>query len=66
MTSAGISSLAICHEALGKRDAAQRIQADAVLKRARAYLGRMLMEGDLAGVEPYAFYGVERALVLTA
>jgi hypothetical protein len=66
MTSAGISSLAICHEALGKRDAAKRIQADAVLTRARAYLGRLLMEGDYAGVEPYAFYGVERALVLTA
>lgn len=66
MTSAGISSLAICHEALGGRDAMKRLQADAVLTRARAYLGRLLMEHDFRREEAYAFYGVERALVLTA
>jgi hypothetical protein len=66
MTSAGISSLAICIEALVGREAASRIQVDPALERARAYLGRLLMESGYGGVSSYAFYGVERACVLTA
>jgi hypothetical protein len=66
MTAAGISSLAIAYEGLDRRNAARKIQASRVLTRARSYLGRLLMQHDFKGEDLYAFYGVERAMVLTA
>jgi len=66
MTSAGLSSVAIALEALHGPKAAGVIRKDKVLRRARSYLGRLLMEGRFARLEPYVFYGVERACVLTA
>lgn len=66
MTSAGIGSLAIALEGLHGREAARAIRDHPALARGRAYLGRLLMEGELPGASTYAFYGVERACVLTA
>ncbi|MHC4846937.1 MAG: LamG-like jellyroll fold domain-containing protein [Planctomycetota bacterium] len=66
MTSAGISSLAIAYEGLDRRNAAEKIQKSRILLRARSYLGRLLMQHDFRGEDLYAFYGVERAMVLTA
>jgi hypothetical protein len=64
MTSAGLSSLAICFEGLHGRDAMPRIEADPVLAKALHFLGRRLVEKRYDGEELYSFYGVERACVL--
>ncbi|MFI5403978.1 MAG: hypothetical protein ACHQ1G_13650, partial [Planctomycetota bacterium] len=66
MTSAGLGSLAIALEGLHGRAAAAAIRNHAAVAKSRAYLGRLLMEGELPAASTYAFYGVERACVLTA
>lgn len=65
MTSAGVSSLAIAHEGIDRKRAADAIRRDAALQRAVAKLGRALMGGDYAGEDSYGYYSVERAMVLT-
>jgi len=65
MTAAGISSLAIAYEGLFPKTAAGRIAKSATMSRARAYLGRLLLTHDFAGEDLYAYYGVERAMILT-
>jgi hypothetical protein len=66
MTAAGMSSLAIAHEGINRREAAGFIQLDRAMLGARAYMGRMLMEGNYWNSDLYTYYGVERAMVLTA
>jgi len=66
MTPAGIASLAIALEAIHGRDAARAIREHPALVLGRGYLGRLLMEHGLDDVSSYAFYGIERACILTA
>ena len=65
MTAGGLSSLAICHEALAGSGAMDQILLDKVVWRALRYLGTELTQKGLGPLEPYACYGVERACVLT-
>jgi hypothetical protein len=65
MTSAGLSTLAICIEALHGRDAPALIRKDPRLNRARVWLGRTLMRHDYGASDLYAYYGVERGCRLT-
>ncbi|MDH3592733.1 MAG: hypothetical protein OER88_12685, partial [Planctomycetota bacterium] len=64
MTSAALSSLAICMEGLHGRDAAPAIRKDAALQRGLSELGRRLMIDGFGNLSTYAFYGVERACLL--
>ncbi|MHC4931128.1 MAG: LamG-like jellyroll fold domain-containing protein, partial [Planctomycetota bacterium] len=65
MTSAGLGSLAICVEALHPDDAAERLKTDKVARSALAYLGVRLYTETYDKQELYAWFGVERACVLT-
>jgi hypothetical protein len=65
MTAAGLGSLAICVEALHPKDAAERLQTDKVARSALAYLGVRLYTETYDRQELYAWFGVERACVLT-
>jgi hypothetical protein len=66
MTAAGIGTLAIALEGLRGRDAPAAIRDHPAIAKGRAHLGRLLMEGGLPRASTYAFYGVERACILTA
>ena len=65
MTSAGVGSLAICLEGLHGDGAAEAIERDPVITRALGYLGTRLLLDGLTRWELYAYYGVERAGMLT-
>jgi hypothetical protein len=65
MTAAGLSSVAICLEGLLGRGAAERIAKSAAIRRGLNALGTKLLRWGFRNVDLYAYYGVERACILT-
>ncbi len=65
MTAAGISSLAICLEGRYGRHAGQRIAADKHLAGGLRCLGTFVHQHEFRTLSAYAYYGVERACLLT-
>lgn len=66
MTSAGVSTYAICMEGLHGTDAVRRLRESKRVKFGMLRLGELLLVKGYKGAEIYAFYGVERACILTA
>ncbi len=65
MTAAGISSLAICMEGLYGKRAAARIAEHAAVAKGLVELGKKLIQWGYDRIDLYAYYGIERACVLT-
>ena len=65
MTSAGVATLAICAEALHGDDAARGIKDDQRVGAGMIRLGELLLKNGYEDQEIYAYYGVERASILT-
>ena len=65
MTSAGVATYAICAEALHGTDAARRLRESKRVKVGMRRLGELLLVKGYQGEEIYAYYGVERACILT-
>jgi len=65
MTSAGVATLAICAEALHGDDAARGIKDDKRVGAGMIRLGELLLKNGYDDQEIYAYYGVERASILT-
>jgi hypothetical protein len=65
MTSAAIAAIVFCLEALHGDDAAKRIARSPFLRRGLVRQGQLLLGWGYRGFDHYAFYGIERACVLT-
>jgi len=65
MTAAGISTLAICAEALHGPRALKEIQANVRVSSGQIRLGELLLGKGYEAEEIYTLYGVERACILT-
>jgi hypothetical protein len=65
MTAAGISTLAICAEALHGPKALKEIQANVRVSSGQIRLGELLLGKGYEAQEIYTLYGVERACILT-
>jgi hypothetical protein len=65
MTAAGISTLAICAEALHGPGALKEIQANVRVSSGQIRLGELLLGKGYEAEEIYTLYGVERACILT-
>jgi len=65
MTAAGISSIAICMEGLYGKRAAARIAEHAAVGKGLVELGKKLIQWGYDRIDLYAYYGIERACVLT-
>jgi hypothetical protein len=65
MTAAGISTLAICAEALHGPRALKEIRANVRVSSGQIRLGELLLAKGYEAEEIYALYGVERACILT-
>ncbi|MHC4971668.1 MAG: prenyltransferase/squalene oxidase repeat-containing protein [Planctomycetota bacterium] len=65
MTAAGISTLAICSEALHGPKALKEIQANVRVSSGQIRLGELLLGKGYEAQEIYTLYGVERACILT-
>ena len=64
MTAAGLSSVSICLEGLYS-NAGERIATHRPLARGLQALGRDLIRSGYRNVDLYAYYGIERACILT-
>jgi hypothetical protein len=65
MTTAGVATLAICHEALEGNEVTKVVKQDKRVAAGLRRLGELLLGNGYEGEEIYAFYGVERACILT-
>jgi len=65
MTAAGISTLAICAEALHGPAALKEIRANVRVSSGQIRLGELLLGKGYEAEEIYTLYGVERACILT-
>jgi len=65
MTAAGISTLAICSEALRGPEAAKEVRRHDQVALGLRRLGELLLNDGYKGQEIYALYGVERACILS-
>ncbi|MHC4222576.1 MAG: prenyltransferase/squalene oxidase repeat-containing protein [Planctomycetota bacterium] len=65
MTSAGVSSLAICLEGIHGRDAEKQLKEEKDVGLGMRRLGELLLSQGYEGEEIYAYYGIERAAILT-
>jgi hypothetical protein len=65
MTSAAIAGLVFCLEALHGEGAAQAIARSEALRRGLVRQGQLLIRWGYRGFDHYAFYGIERACVVT-
>jgi hypothetical protein len=65
MTAAGISTLAICAEALFGAEAVKEVGKHERVVLGQRRLGELLLNDGFKGQEIYTLYGVERACILT-
>ncbi len=65
MTTAGVATLAICIEALSGNEVTKKVKTEDRIVRGMKRLGELLLDGGYTNKELYAFYGVERACILT-
>ena len=65
MTAAGISSVSICLEGLYGKDAAAQVASHKAIQAGLVELGKKLLQWSYDRIDLYAFYGIERACVLT-
>ena len=65
MTAAGISSVAICLEGLHGKDAAAQVAKHKAIGAGLVELGKKLLAWNYDLIDLYAYYGIERACVLT-
>jgi len=65
MTTAGVASVAICMEAMHGNEATQKVRSSKRVGAGMRRLGELLLEHGYEDQETYAFYGVERACILT-
>ncbi|MHC4954940.1 MAG: hypothetical protein ACYTGZ_13720 [Planctomycetota bacterium] len=65
MTAAGLGSVAICLEGLHDKSAGERIASHKGIAIGLQALGKKLLSTSYRGQDHYAYYGVERACILT-